>query len=296
MSVIIKITDGLGNQLFQYAYGRALAEKLNCDLKFDLSWYNQTEERFTKRNYLLDNFKINASIATSIEIQKLKLPQFPIIFNSIYYRWQYILPYFKRDYIKEKTFQYDSNLSNIRKKTYLEGFWQSYLYFKDIRPQLLKEIILKNSLNRQAIFYKNTIEHENAVMVHVRRGDYTNRVKNPEHILQPINYYNRALEHIISKINRPHFFVFSDDLNWVKSNINIPEKTTYIDGNILNPVEDLILMSLCKHHIIANSSFSWWGAWLSTNEEKLVIAPQKWFSESSSKNTKDLIPPEWEKL
>lgn len=137
----------------------------------------------------------------------------------------------------------------------------------------------------------------NAVSLHVRRGDYvSNLTINQFHGTCSLEYYNQAIAQIAKKVETPHFFVFSDDPEWVKSNLKIDYSITIVDHNNADKnYEDIRLMSLCKHHIIANSSFSWWGAWLCRNPNKIVIAPLKWFNDKSI-NTTDLIPDGWIKI
>jgi hypothetical protein len=133
----------------------------------------------------------------------------------------------------------------------------------------------------------------NAVSLHVRRGDY---VKNPKttatHGLCSLDYYHTAIRYIYETVEQPYFFIFSDDMAWVKEHLKIDAPCQYVDHNQgKESFNDMHLMSLCKHHIIANSSFSWWGAWLNSSPEKIVIAPNKWFANQN--NIKDLLPNDW---
>jgi len=147
--------------------------------------------------------------------------------------------------------------------------------------------------------YKNNeqkIKEKNSVSLHIRRGDYLTMQKAIDTIgVCPLDYYDKAIREITRKIKNPTFFIFSDDINWVKENLKTNSPTIFVSGGKLKDYEELILMSKCKHNIIANSSFSWWGAWLNNNPNKIVIAPKKWFKDTS-KNTRDLIPESWLKL
>jgi len=296
MSVIVKLTDGLGNQLFQYACGLAVAMRTNQPLLVDNTWYRSIAEQYTKRKYLLNQFNISAAEATEKEINILKKPKYPIIINSLYYRWQYSLPTYKRRYYKEPHFHYDGNTFKINKSVYLEGFWQSECYFKEIKEPLLQEFSLKKPLSASAQAIEKQILFTNSVAVHIRRGDYTQRNKNPEHQLLPVIYYNEAIQQMNTLLVAPYFYIFSDDINWVKDNLPIEQAVKFVSINTESELEDFALMKSCKHHIIANSSFSWWGAWLSESPNQNVIAPKDWFTHNSPKQKNDLVPKEWTQL
>ena len=180
---------------------------------------------------------------------------------------------------------------------YIEGYWQTEKYFKNIEHTIKKDFTFKTKPDKNNQSLLNQIKNCNAVAIHVRRGDY---VKNPvaNRILGVCNldYYNKCINLIIRKINNPHFFIFSDDPKWTINNLNIDFPATYVSHNGSDKgYEDLRLMSNCKHQIIANSSFSWWGAWLNNNPNKVVMAPKKWFNDLSI-NTEDLIPESWVKI
>lgn len=139
------------------------------------------------------------------------------------------------------------------------------------------------------------IKNSNSVSLHIRRGDYVALSKSKKgHALCPISYYKKAIENIAQKIHNPRFFIFSDDIQWVKENLAIKYNAEYIDFNRDYPERDIILMKHCKHNIIANSSFSWWGAWLNENPNKIVIAPKRWMNNLESSD--DLIEPNWIKI
>ena len=181
---------------------------------------------------------------------------------------------------------------------YLDGWWQTEKYFEEIGDELRKEITLIKPLSSYSKEIQDKIQNTNAISLHVRRADM---VIDPHmanfHGTCTIDYYNKAIEFISKSVSSPHFFVFSDDYNWsVEHFKSIKYETTIIKNGADKNYEDIILMSKCKHHIIANSSFSWWGAWLNPNKNKIVIAPKKWFANAPKTNTKDLIPNNWIKL
>ena len=289
--IVIKLYGGLGNQMFQYSIGCTLAVKNKTELKFDVSWFNYVKDTTTHREYGLNIFNIIENIATQKEIDKMqkcrKIPgrrhflhNFFIANNSIY--------------IKEKQFNFNPEILKISNNAYLDGYWQSEKYFKNIENVIRKKFTLKNKFQIKNIELKEKIKNSNSVSIHIRRGDYAKNLKTKSyHGLCPLDYYYQAILNVIDKVTDPILFIFSDDIKWCKENLKIQSPTNFIEKN--KDYEDLILMSLCKHNIIANSSFSWWGAWLNSNPNKIVIVPKKWFNDPN-KNTKDLIPKSWTKI
>lgn len=194
----------------------------------------------------------------------------------------------------EKHFHFDPEVLTVPDNVYLQGYWQSEKYFKEIGDIIRQEFSVGSSLTGKNQELAELITSTNSVSVHVRRGDY---VADPNmmamHEICDAEYYTRCVEKIRSTVKAPHFFVFSDESAWVGANMRFPFPTTVVDHNAPDRgYEDMRLMSLCRHNILANSSFSWWGAWLNTNPSKVVIAPQEWFKDTS-KDTKDLIPDGW---
>jgi Glycosyl transferase family 11 len=201
---------------------------------------------------------------------------------------------FRREaFVVEPYFHYWYGIKNIPCDSYLMGYWQSEQYFADIANIIREDFTFKLPMSQQNAELAKQINQVNAVSLHIRRGDYAN---NPETMatygLCSLDYYKEAIRYIVERVNAPHFFIFSDDINWVKNNLKIDYPYQYVDHNHgTESYNDMRLMSLCKHHIIANSSFSWWGAWLNRNPEKLVVAPQKWFA--NELNVDDLFPRGW---
>lgn len=282
--IIIKLKGGLGNQLFQYAFGRFLSIKRNEGVKLDASSLSGPKDTF--RTYALDAFNIDLNIATNIEIQKNK---YPYAFISKFY----IL--FSQKVLKRYNIGYDKYLLKSKNK-YFEGYFQSYKYLDPIRDMLLKEITPKESMEDKCKEVLENIKKSNSVSIHIRRGDYVNDEKTKQaHNVCDLEYYKKAINIINDKIENPVFFVFSDDINWVRENLKINAETHYVSNGIIKDFEELILMSGCKNNIIANSSFSFWGAWLNKNGNKIVIAPKKWHNKLDSEY-KDLLPENWIKI
>ena len=281
--IIIKLNGGLGNQLFQYSLGRKLSIKNNDVFKLDLSDFTKDNPR----SYGLGEFNIIENFASDEDINKIKK-------SGVWKLVDKLKPYCKRSAIKYKGYDFDPNILKLSGNFYLDGYWQSEKYFQDIKNIIRKEVTLKNPIENKYADLISQIKNTNSVSIHIRRGDYiTNKKFSKVYNLLDEKYYQKAVKFIAEKINDPFFFIFSDDINWVKQNLNIPYPKIFVSGeNEIKNYEELILMSLCKHNIIANSSFSWWGAWLNQNPSKIVISPDKWFNDKIS-DAKDLIPPEW---
>lgn len=281
--IIIKLIGGLGNQLFQYSLGRHLSIRNNAQLKLDVSGF----ETYKLHKYSLYNFNIVENFSSNEEVKKLGIN------NKILKNINNLLPLQYRKYIKESGYLFAPMILDLKDNVYLEGYWQSEKYFKDIEDAIKKEITLKVEVDE---LVQNLIDGTESVSLHIRRADY---VTSPKAIKVysacSLEYYRQAIDIITKKISNPNFFVFSDDIDWAKKNLKINYPLFFVDHGAEKNYEDLILMSKCRHNIIANSSFSWWGAWLNNNSDKIIIAPKKWFNDNS-KNTSDLLPNNWIKI
>ena len=209
----------------------------------------------------------------------------------------YSVPYYRRNIYREPHFFYDPNILKCKNDVYLEGYWQSEKYFKNIEHLIRSEFTPVTEPDNPTEKMADQIRSCVSVNLHFRRGDYvSNSTTNAYHGTCSLEYYHRAIRIIEENVKNPHFFIFSDDPDWVRENADTGHPTTIVDLNGPDQdYEDMRLMSLCQHHIIGNSSFSWWGAWLSTNPQKIVIAPKKWFNRMDI-NTQDLIPESWLQL
>lgn len=284
---IVKFNGGLGNQMFQYAFGKSLETKTGVKTIFDMSFF----EKKYARPYELNIFGIEVpTVKGFCEKMRLKLI------------WKF------RKKLKNKTFmdlffypeahfEFDEKLFNLPENTYIEGFFQSEKYFSQIEGTLRKEFQFKNkpdSLNQNLI---EMITSSNSISLHIRRGDYVQKKRYQNlYATCSLDYYKRGVEYIAKTVENLKLFIFSDDPNWVKQNLDLPYECIFVDNNSgSKSYEDMRLMSLCKHNVIANSSFSWWGAWLNNNQEKIVIAPRKWFNDEKIVQT-DVIPDSWVRI
>lgn len=293
--IIAKLIGGLGNQMFQYAAGRSLAQARNTELKLDLSFLQaETGGSYTKREYELSVFNITPAFATETETASLKKS-----FNNRYSRALYRkMPFlFSSAYIAERGSQFHKEFFTYPKDTFLEGFWQSEDYFLGIEDIIRHDFSFKEPLSGKNLELAQKIQGTNSVSLHIRRGDYvTNQNAFNFHGICAPEYYKAGVAKIREKTGNMELFIFSDDADWCRKNLVFDQPATHVDHNSgPKSCEDMRLMSLCKHNIIANSSFSWWGAWLNANKQKIVIAPEKWFNDPS-KQSDAIYPKTWIKL
>jgi hypothetical protein len=297
--IIVRLRGGLGNQLFQFAAGYALSQHHKVELKLDLYTYS----RHKYRRFELENLKIPFSIATRSEIHHFTgnnpLKRFlnkrenylrcPLVFSQPHYH-------------------YFENFLSLPADLYLSGYWQSEKYFLAVKDQIQKFYQAKTQLDHNNAALSDQFSQVNSVAVHVRRGDYTSATYSGFFGGISDTYYTEAIQRIKEKTDNPVFFIFSDNIEWCKNNLDV-QNARYIDHNRgADSYKDLILMSQAKHNIIANSTFSWWAAWLNSNTKKMVIAPKQWFRKdyyevpdlpvyaSRLYNTNDLIPSVWTRL
>jgi len=293
--MITKLIGGLGNQMFQYAVARSLSVIKQTGFKMDVSGFELVKPPYTPRRYELNYFSIIENFASNEEIQmfKGKKANLSVFLGKIFS----ILQNHTYHYYSEKKFNYDPDVFELKGNIYLDGYWQTKKYFKNIKYIIKNDFTVKTEPDEKNKELINKIKNCNAVSVHVRRGDYVEvPLTSSIHGTCGLDYYKKSIDLITERINNPHFFIFSDDTKWTKENLKIGFPTTYVTHNGPDKgYEDLRLMSNCRHFIIANSSFSWWGAWLSDNLDKIVLAPERWFMKEGM-DTKDLIPEGWIKV
>jgi len=280
--IITRLEGGLGNQLFQYAIGRHLSLKNNTGLVLDTSNYLIDKNN---RHYELCRYNIKVKTANIITCIFVRLGKYIIPKITEHIK----LPI---KYVKEQYNYFNSEILSEKRNIILDGYWQSEKYFKDIRDIILDDLTLLSNPDKENQKMLKRINNSNSVCLHVRRDDY---VSNP--LLQKFHgnltpeYYNEAINSICDQTIDPQFFIFSDDPEWCKRNIITDRPNMYVDINGPDKApEDLRLMSSCNHFIIANSSFSWWAAWLAEKAGTIIIAPKRWYR---TRDEGDIVPKRW---
>jgi hypothetical protein len=280
--------------MFQYAFARLVAKNNNCTLKLDKSLFDTflNEVGFTPRPFELGIFKNTYLQASNSEILSLKQ-------SCYYYSVLKKLGWYKSKIYLEPSLDYHPEAMSIKPPKYIKGYFQSYKYF-DNQIDFIEEIFTFpiEALDDINIALYSKLQSENTISVHIRRGDYISNKKTQQfHGNCSLDYYLNAID-LLADINKVFTLVFfSDDTQWVKEQFQIlPYSKLFVDYNTNeNSWIDMLLMSSCSHNIIANSSFSWWAAYLNKNPDKIVIAPKKWYADSE-RNTNELIPSKWIRL
>jgi hypothetical protein len=288
--VYTRIIDGLGNQLFQYAAGRALADRLGAELLFDCGWFKSN----TGRAFELDAFAIDAVRdwdVRSVKSRWIKIPTRPgkRLTAAIHNRLPNRVDIHGRAYKvfdEKRIYRYDPYFQELSGSIYLTGWWQSPRYFESSSDAIRAELQF-GPLAHDAQPWLERIRRANAVSLHVRRGDY---LLSQDRWTCSKSYYDKAIEFFRSKIGDVQFFVFSDDPAWCRESFAASD-VTVVETEQSSAVGDLALMAACRHHIIANSSFSWWGAWLSDAPDQIVVAPQYWVVDLPTSD--DLVARRW---
>ena len=270
---VVKITGGLGNQMFQYLLGRHISKKYNSNVFYDISSFKNQPEFLDKRKFELSCFDLPIAIVDGRSFEDFKnlnkIEKVLDILNAIFKKdSKSFLP------INEFLIRLSPLIPKYIKNRYYLGYWQDTKYFSDLNMNLSKVFNLREELHDQLInhSHKKDIKAQNSVSLQVRRGDY---LKVGDVICNE-EFYKKSIEYINQKIKNPIFYVFSDDIDWCKKNLKYSEKFVFIEPNLSMPFEDMHLMSQCKHNIIVNSTYGWWGAMMNDNKEKIIISPRKW--------------------
>jgi len=277
--VISQIVGGLGNQLFQYAFARRLSLYLDQDLFLDLDFF---EDYHVPDVFRLDKFNLSYQLADNNDVSRLKRIAVNGIRGKIYRRKKKKNLYQNIHNHYDQKWFYNNSLSQLDKKKdiYLSGYFANPYFFYEIEDLIVKEFTLKNALNLTNKKMKEQIESTNSVSLHIRRGDYVN---NSLFANIPLSYYEEGISIFKEKYVNPVFFIFSDDLQWAMENLKINSDMVFVDINDRKTdFMELNLMSSCKNNIIANSTFSWWGAYLNQNKDKTVIAPKVWYKQKGA--------------
>jgi len=291
--IIVQLKGGLGNQMFQYALVRHLAHCSGEKLVLDISWY----KRQSLRQYGLDNFNIEENFLSEAAAKELNIEKFgekKIVLRRLFNKFR------KRDikHIKEKKkFQFNSEILEFSRNVYLDGSWQNEKYFRDIRKIIISEFSAKKRFEKKNQELAGQITECRSVGLHVRRGDYVENPRTKEtHGTCGMDYFRDGVKFVTERVPDAKFFIYSDDYQWVHEQFAHTDQFVFIKNSPENLAhEDLLLMSLCKHNIISNSTYSWWGAWLNQSPEKIVIAPNRWIKDPAY-NANDILPNGWVRL
>ncbi|MBU3668629.1 MAG: alpha-1,2-fucosyltransferase [Candidatus Taylorbacteria bacterium] len=289
---IVRFRGGLGNQLFQYAAAVVYGKIHGRTFKADITGYKNPDKQKVPRGYKLENFNINVPIATEEEIRTYKYPLG--ILSKI---WRGIkTKIFKLDYLDFHPLYFRRTIN------YLDGYFQSPLYYKNHEEEIRNAFTLKpEKVSECAKHILEDIHNSVSVSVHIRRGDLVTEIdaSNAQGLCS-LDYYEQAIGRMNGEISlmknsipgtKPTYFVFSDDIYWVEDHIQFPPGTRFVSKEKLEDYEELYLMSECKHNIIGNSTFSWWAAWLNRNPTKMVYVPKQWTVKNTEHPT--IIPKGW---
>ncbi len=277
--------------MFQYAAARAVSVRCNAPLILDVSWLSSEAQR----HFALWPFRIKAEIFESAPFRSqlnLACWRFAQRLNRRWGTHKLDAPIYR-----EKSFRHDCGVQSLHAPVYMYGYFQSEKYFADCRDVVFDDFQISDPPRAEAQLLLDRIKASDAICMHIRRGDYvTNPTINAFHGLCSVDYYHRGLQEIANNLMQPECFVFSDDPAWVRENLKLNVPTTLVDIHGPDDAhEDLRLMAACHSYIIANSSMSWWGAWLGRRAGKRVVAPRRWF-QSPRRDTRDLIPDDWVRL
>ncbi len=291
--LIAHVIGGIGNQMFQYAAIRALSLARQVPFSLDISEF--TDYKLHQGFELERVFDCPIRIASKEEVFERLDWQYSPFMRRLLAR-PVMSVFRRRNIVFEPHFNHWSGIDDVPADSYLVGYWQSEKYFREVAQAIRTDFTFKSSLNLRNAEIVEQIKSTNAVSLHVRRGDY---LQNPKvratHGVCQLEYYRLAIQYVAARVQRPVFFIFSDDMGWVKKNLRIDFHCEYVDHNQgVESYNDMRLMSLCQHHIIANSSFSWWGAWINSRSDKIVVAPKRWLA--GAVNTSDVLPKEWVSL
>lgn len=287
--IVVKLIGGLGNQMFQYATGLALSKLKRTELFIDVSELNKALDGDRIAHKLeLDAYNVQLHIAPNDALIRFKKLGEKKITRVLHRHFPYL---FSTIHAAESGLKFHPQFVNFPSNTYLNGYWQNQKYFSSIKADLYQLFTPKLLASGKVQEFIQKINSENSISIHVRRGDYLLPEISEYHGNCDLQYYTESMNYISKKITNPVFFVFSNDLDWCKVNLPSDFNLVFVNHGDEN-FWDLMLMSYCKHNIIANSSFSWWSAWLNKNADKMVIAPQYWYKKIKSKEI-EIVDENW---
>jgi hypothetical protein len=292
--IFVRLMGGLGNQMFQYAFARRMEHEHQVPVMLDLTWFTTQ----TKRTYELSAFPVTLPITMQDKIAAFE----PNHRKKLTRRLRTRILGVQHSVIREsEPFRFTPEVVQrpVQKNALFIGYWQNETYFRPVEKQIRQDFSFRRALTSTQHIIAQRIEAAQSVSVHIRRGDYAHEESaRTHHGLLPTRYYDKAMALVSERMSEPRFFVFSDEPEWARSMFADTRYTVEIVGDIAasEAIVDLHLISLCRHHIIANSTFSWWGAWLSSNPEKMVFAPSRWLAPGNMRDGSDILPNDWYKV
>lgn len=293
---IIKLKGGMGNQMFQYALGKKISILNNDpDLFLDISFYKKNKIKKNVKNLITFGKNLYKNgIKSAIRQQEVNKRSYSL---NIFHLSDTIKIVKKSNFKKIEEineFTFDKNILKCKGNFIYEGYFNTEKYFLDIKKYIQQDFTIKQKYLKNIKEEQRKIEKTNSISIHLRRGDYlSDKQANKTFFVCDLEYYTKAIKIMEEKVSNPYFFIFSDDIDWIKNNLQFKKNVEFISCK--KSYEDFYLMSKCKHNIIANSTFSWWAAWLNKNDEKIIISPKKWLKNKDVLKT-DLIPVNWIKI
>lgn len=291
--IIVKIFQGPGNQMFQYAYGLAAAKRIGTELKLDLSWFDTNSGH---RSYILNRFNIKTPVANEDEVDYIRRKNgknfFEYRYNLLRDDWA---PRHRKAIVKEDLSKFDEALKRPYQNSHIEGYFSTEQFFTDFEPDVRSAFQFVKTMPSNVRDIADRI-NERTVAFSIRRGDF---LGNPLHNICSMEYFQRAIERMKQTVPEPELLIFSDEICWIKENLSFDVPHQFVQG-VDDHMDHMRLMGLCKHHIIPNSTFSWWGAWLS--DPKTVVAPDLWITDNESVHhqmfghwveTRHTVPSSW---
>ncbi|MFI5150340.1 MAG: alpha-1,2-fucosyltransferase [Bacteroidia bacterium] len=299
--MLVRVTGGLGNQLFQFALGTSLAQQNHTFLKIDTSLLlNRSEphEVVTHRELDLDFvFRLDLQFASDSEIRAFNGTSYTHLPGKIYNRLRWELGR-KNKLVVENKRSFQPEILRLPDNRCLVGSWQSEKYFWSHAQDIRNRLVFRHTLGAADLELSGRIRAQHSVCLSTRRGDYvTSPVYSKTLGALPAGYFERAVETLMEKRKVDCIYVFSDDEQWARANLNFPVETVFVDKSHSGPrySTKFQLMTCCKHFIIPNSTFGWWAAWLGADPEKTVVAPAQWYKDSALDGS-DIVPQSWLKI
>lgn len=306
--IIVQLLGGLGNQMFQYAFGRALSLRTGSPLLLDKTLLEDHRPgvHATNRYYGLDIFKLDPMFARRCDVRDYHPFGTGKPGKALFHLRERLsgaglfpVKLGPAGMVRERSFRFDPAIFDAKLPLYAAGLWQSWKYLEGHEPQIRQDFTFRHVLGDAGEALARRLSAPDSVILHIRRGDYVSVAQNAELLgFVGMDYYRDAIAHVRDLIDKPRFFVFSDDLEWSRK--ELPQfglKADYVDlpapDGVPQNAFEMQLMSRGANFVIANSTFSWWSAWLAGDRAKLVIAPRNWFTDPHL-DAHDLIPPHWE--